>query len=198
VQNASDDTKLVVAGEEIRRAAWNEPTPVAPGTTEISVETPGKAPVKQSVTLAAKQRQAVTIDAASGTSSTGATEQVPTHDQNPPSTPTDRTKLRPYAYVAGGVGAAGLLTFVIAGAMANSTYSELKNACPNGRCPPSESSAISSGKTKQTIANVGLVLGILGAAGAATLWVLSQPKAEEPPRAAIMVGPAWIGVGGTL
>jgi hypothetical protein len=198
VQNATDDTKLIVGGEEIRRAAWVEPAPVAPGTTEISVETPGHEPVKKTVTVGAKQRAAITIDAATGASTTGATEPVtpPPPPEPPPSS--DRTSLRPWAYVAGGVGLVGLLTFAIEGSAANSTYSDLKSACPNGRCPPTESSVISSGKTKQTIANIGLVVGILGVAGGVTLFVLSQSKTEEPPRAAVMVGPAWIGVGGTL
>jgi hypothetical protein len=182
VQNASDDTKLTVGGEEIRRAAWTEPVPVM-----------------QSVTVTSKQKQAVTIDATGVSATTTTTTEAP-----PPAAvaapPRDRSSLRTYSYIAGGVGAAGLLTFVIGGVMANSTYSDLKSACTNGRCPPSKADSISSGKTQQTIANVGLVFGILGAAGGATLFVLSMPPKtpHEEPRAGIVVGPAFIGVRGSL
>src|SRR5579862_9358645 len=35
IQNPSEGTRVVVGGEEIRRAAWGEPAPVAAGSTEI-------------------------------------------------------------------------------------------------------------------------------------------------------------------
>ncbi len=199
VQNAADDSKMTIGGEEIRRAAWGDPAPVLPGTTEIVVETPGRPAVKKSVTVASKEKQAITIDAAAG-----ATTATPPTDVTAPAPvvapKSDRAGLRTYAYVAGGVGAAGLLTFVIAGAMANSTYSDLQSACNNNVCPPSKNDAISSGKTQQTIANVGLVFGILGAAGAATLFVLSMPTKTptEEPRAGVVVGPGFIGVRGSM
>ena len=201
VKNAADDSKMTIGGEEIRRAAWGDPAPVLPGTTEIVVETPGRPPVKQTVTVASKQKQAITIDAAGGDPSAATTTTDAPATASAVVAPTsDRASLRTYAYVAGGVGAAGLLTFVIAGAMANSTYSDLQSACANGRCPPAKGDSISSGKTQQTIANVGLVFGILGAAAGATLFVLSMPPKtpSEAPRTAVVVGPAFIGIRGSM
>jgi len=199
VQNATDDSKLIIGGEEIRRAAWGEPTPVAPGSTDVIVETPGRPPAKKTVKVAPKERQAVTIDAAAGDASAPV---VPAKSQTEasttPATPVNRASLRTYSYVAGGVGVVGLLVFTIFGLQANSSASDLRSSCPNGACPPSKADEISSGKTQQTIANVGLVFGVLGAAAGATLFVLSMPKKEEPPRAAIVVAPAWIGVRGSL
>ncbi|MEO8877009.1 MAG: hypothetical protein ABI461_15560, partial [Polyangiaceae bacterium] len=91
----------------------------------------------------------------------------------------DRTSLRPYAYVAGGIGAAGLLTFVIAGVLSNSTYGDLQNTCGNAACPASMSDEISRGKTEQTIANVGLVFAILGVGTGAALYVISMPPKDS-------------------
>ncbi len=199
VQNATDDSKMTIAGEEIRRAAWGDPAPVLPGTTEIVVETSGRPTVRKSVTVASKQKQSITIDAAGGTTAaTPPTDATPTSVAVAPKS--ERASLRTYAYVAGGVGAAGLLTFVVAGVMANSTYSGLQSDCANGHCPPSKSDSISSGKTQQTIANVGLVFGILGAAAGTTLYVLSMPSktSHEEPRAGIVVGPGYIGVRGSM
>jgi hypothetical protein len=98
------------------------------------------------------------------------------------------------AYIAGGVGVIGFATFAIFGEMAQSTYNDLQNACGGGPCPPSKSDEISSGKSKQLIANVGLAVGIVGVAAGATLFVLSIPKSSSPSSAALVVSPNWIGV----
>jgi hypothetical protein len=199
IDNPTDATRVVVGGEEIRRAAWTEPAPVVAGTTEIVVSTPGHADVTRSVTLAAGASTALTVDAQSGAPDA----QAPAVTTQPPSIPPPHPNhLRTYAYVAGGVGAAGLLTFAILGAMAHSDYSDLQSACGGGPCPASKSDEISSGKTKQTVANVGLAVGIAGAAVGATLFVISlkQGSANDrpAPSAAIVVGPGWLGMRGTL
>jgi hypothetical protein len=114
----------------------------------------------------------------------------------------DKTKLRPYAYVAGGVGVAGLATFAIFGLMANSTFSDLQKACPpaQGGCPPgaNKSGEISSGQTQQTVANIGLVAGLVGAAAGVTLFILSMPPKAPVANAAFVVAPGYFGVKGSL
>jgi hypothetical protein len=87
--------------------------------------------------------------------------------------------LRTWSYVAGGVGAAGLITFGVFGAMTTSRFSSLQRACPGGQCPPDKQSDIDAGRTFQTVANVGLVVGVVGVAAGATLFVLSLPGHEE-------------------
>lgn len=193
IPNATDETKVTIGGEEIRRAAWSEPAPVAPSDSEIVVTTPGHTPVKRTVSLAAGQKQALTIDALSGDTPDAAPGPAPDTTSQPSSGPS----LRTWAYVAGGVGAAGLLTFTVGAIMAKSTYDDLNNACHGGPCPSDESGEISSGKTQQTIANVGLAVGIVGVAAGATLFVLSMPKtSESAPATAVVVGPGWAGVRG--
>jgi hypothetical protein len=106
--------------------------------------------------------------------------------------------LRTYAYIAGGVGLAGLATLAVFGTLAHGTYDDLQNACPNGACPPSKQGEVSSGKTQETLANVGLAVGIVGVAAGATLFVISLRKAPAGPSAAIVAGPSWVGIRGTL
>ncbi len=181
VDNATDDTKLTVGGEEIKRAGWTEPAPVMPGSSDVVVETPGHAPSKQSISVKAGATDSLTIDALAG----GVAPVAPAPDSSasaPASTsaaPFDRTSLRPYAYVAGGVGAAGFLTFVIAGVLSNGTYGDLQNKCGSAPCPASLSDEISRGKTEETIANVGLVFGVLGAATFGALYLVSIPKSPR-------------------
>jgi hypothetical protein len=109
-------------------------------------------------------------------------------------------KLRTYSYIAGGVGVAGLAMFTIFGLMDNSTYSDLQSACVNGRCPSTKQSEIDSGRTQQTVANVGLVVGAVGVAAGATLFVLSLKKPASPaaPTTGLVVSPGFVGLRGSL
>jgi hypothetical protein len=197
VTNPSDGTRVTIGGEEIRRAAWGEPAPVAPGTTEIALETPGHAPVKTAVNLTQGAKTALTIDAQSGEP---LVEKPPAPEAPPvaPPPPVHPFPFRTAAYVAGGVGVAGLVTFAVSGTMARSTYNSLQNACGSNPCPPDKAGEISSGKTQQTVANVGLVFGVLGVGAGTALFVLSLSKSPETPASAIVVAPAWIGVRGSL
>jgi hypothetical protein len=194
IQNAADDSKVTVDGEEIRRAAWGEPAPVAAGGTEIVVETPCRAPVRRTVTLTAVQRLQVTIDAQSVEEAPAPAAPTPApHPEQTSGTNSTRT----WAYVVGGVGAAGMVTFAIFGAMAKSTYDDLDAACHGGPCPAGKSDEISSGKTQETVANVALGVGIVGLAAGAALFVFGKPQSAHPPAAAVLVGPGWMGMKGS-
>ncbi len=194
VQNATDATTVTVGGEEIRRAAWGEPAPVAPGATDVVVSTPGHAPAKRTVTLVAGQKATVTIDAMAGEPSPAPPPPPP--EPAPVETSSGRASLRPWAYVAGGIGAAGLVTFGIFAVMAKSTYDDLNSACNGGPCPSSKNGEISSGKTQQVVANVGLGVGIAGVAIGATLFVLSMPKSTPDSGAALVVTPTGLRLDG--
>jgi hypothetical protein len=85
----------------------------------------------------------------------------------------ESSSLRPYAYVSGAVGAVGLAGFGVFGAMSASRYSDLEEACPSGRCPGDKQADIDAGRRDQTIANVALVVGVVGVGVGVTLFVLS-------------------------
>jgi hypothetical protein len=85
--------------------------------------------------------------------------------------------------------------------MANGTYSDLKNACGAGPCPPGHESDISAGKTQQTFANVGLVVFAVSAAATVTLFFVTKPKAASSPTAAtarVTAGPSFVGLQGAF
>jgi hypothetical protein len=197
IRNPLDGTRVLVGPEEIRRAAWTEPVPVFGGSAEIDVETPGHAAVKNTVTVAPGATASLMVDAQSGTPDAIAVEAPapppPAPPPPPPPAAHDLRTLRPWAYVAGGVGVAGLATFAIFGAMAGSTYGNLESACSGSACPPSKAGEIGSGKTQQVVANVGLAAGLVGAAAGGALFYLSIPKTTEAPATALVVGPGWVG-----
>ena len=111
--------------------------------------------------------------------------------------------MRPLAFAAGGIAVAGLATFIVAGAMANGTHSDLEKACGNGPCPPGHEGDISSGRTQQTLANVGLGVFAVAAAAGVTLFVLGTPKKSTatlpaPPSARLTAGPSFVTLQGAF
>jgi hypothetical protein len=199
VAHPEEETRITVGGEEIKRAAWNEPVPVAPGATEVVVTTPGRLPMKRAVTLGAGEKTSLDIDAA--TAEMEAKEPTPPPPALPPPPAPERTGgsgMRTGAYVAGAVGVVGLVGFAVFGVMAKSTYDDLATVCGGGPCPQSKADEISSGKTNQTIANVGLALGLIGAGVGGTLFALSLSSGAHGSSVALLASPGWIGVRGSL
>jgi hypothetical protein len=186
VTNATADTKVMVGGQELPRASWDQQTPVMPGNVDVAEQTPGKPPVTRSVTVAAGAREEVAIDA---------NGEAPKPIEAPKPVETDHpSSLRPWAYVAGGVAAAGLITFTVAGLMANHTYSDLQDTCGSKPCPSSKADDVTKGKHLQTIANVGLGVAVVGAAVGVTLFVLSKPSKSTE----VAVGPTSITLRGAF
>jgi hypothetical protein len=84
--------------------------------------------------------------------------------------------LRPYVFVAGGVGALGIIGFVALGAMGHSKENELNASCgPTHTCAQSDVDGI---KTKYLLADVSLGLGIASLGAGVALFFLSQPKSD--------------------
>jgi len=188
LQNAGPDASVEIGGKAVDASKLGGPIAVDPGTVNVVVKS-SKGEQTKTATVAAGATESLTIDLA------------PPPPVAPPPTQDSGVKvdsrkfgMRQWAYVAGGVGAAGLLTFGVFGLMNNAKHSDLEDACPGGRCPADRESDIDSGKTYQTVANVGLGLGIVGLGTGAVLYVLSsKKKPQEQPRAStvpqVMVGP---------
>jgi hypothetical protein len=101
-----------------------------------------------------------------GAADTG-TEPPPEEDRTGPG------PLRIPAYIAGGVGAAGLISFALFGIMASGAQSDLENSGCKPNCSQSEVDSI---KSKYMIANISLGVGIVGLGAGVTMFFLSQPK----------------------
>lgn len=79
---------------------------------------------------------------------------------------------RTLTWVAGGVGLVGMATFAVFWPLTASKYDDLESACPQNHCDPSLESDKNTGKTYQTVANVGLVVGAVGLGAAITLFAI--------------------------
>ena len=199
VEHPPAGAALKVGVTDVPTDQWGKHVPVAPGPVEVSLTAGGKELAHKSLTASAGEKQSVAIDAAEATPPPAVSSAPP-----PPvgagdsSSGSDHSALRPVAYVAGGLGVVGFTLFAIFGVMSNSTYSDLQNACPHGVCPPGKQSEVDSGRTQQTVANVGLGVGIAGIAAGTALFFYSMPTRTSGPGAALVVGPGYLGVRGSL
>lgn len=216
IAHPAPDTTLKVGEREVPRSEWSDAVAVAPGSVDAIVTTGGKEAARTSMTLGAGDKKTVALDAALPAPPAAVTPPAPTtapepgdspFDPNkpppeapPPADASQPTKLRPYAYVAGGVAAAGFITFAIFGALEKGTFNNLQDQCHGGPCGPAHADDIAAGRTQQTVANIGLVVGAVGLATGVVLFVVSRPSKSAAAGAgtAVVVGPSFLGVKGSL
>jgi hypothetical protein len=111
-----------------------------------------------------------------------------------PSTPGPQTA-KLLAYAAFGLGAVGLTVGIATGLAADSKHSALVGECTGNDCPGSAQGDLNGFRSLRTWSTVGYVVGALGAAGGAVLW-LTAPKGAQETSARVWVGPGAAGVGG--
>ncbi len=179
---------------------------VAPGQVEVEVLVDGKNLKHASATLAPGEIHPFDLDAGHPLE-----PMKPVAEQNPASGG-GRTGFWVGAGIFGAVGVAGFVMGAVEGASASSQYSDLKNSCTltgaKYLCPASVNVAKvqDSVGQKQTLANVGFVMGGVGAAGAATMLIIGltrkpvghDEKAESREPVSLRVGPASIGIEGSF
>jgi hypothetical protein len=105
---------------------------------------------------------------------------------------------RTWGWVALGVGAAGLLTGVVAG-IDVAANSDLRGNCPNGTCNRSKvgSDSLNSYNSMRNLSTAGFIVGGVGTAIGVTL-LLWTPKQAAAPGMALWLGPSSAGVKGAF
>ncbi len=198
---------LYVGSREVPHARWRA-IAVKPGSVDVTARVTGGRRAWRSVNATVGQVTRVHFDISKDIENPSEPLPPPVHHEETSSPgPNDQGaqpthRLRPYAYIAGGVGAAGLLTFAIAGSMSRSTYNHLDATCKNHVCPSGQAGDIDKGKTEQTIANVGLGVGIVGIGAGVALFVIdmkhSSPAHDSARRLQLRAGPGSVSLGGTF
>jgi hypothetical protein len=174
-----------VGGREIADAIQGDPIVATPGTTEIVVRLAGGSEQKVSVEVRAGESTTVDLAPTSAPSVAHAPAAAATVPAAPPPAGDAEPRGIPHmtlAWVAGGIGLAGFATFGVFGLMNQSTYSDLEERCPGGLCPRSASEDAERGRTYQTLANVGLGVGVVGL-GSGLVLALTAPGKKGSERA---------------
>lgn len=204
VSGDPSNVTVSVGGREIPPPRWRA-VAVKPGQVNVTARLPGGRRLWRSVQAKLGSVTRVHLDFGTESSNLAAPRTPPPpppHVERPSAVGGEVAPphhLRTWAYVAGGVGAAGLLTFVVAGAMSKSTYSDLQSKCPNNTCPAGSQSEIDKGQAEQTAANVGLVLGVLGIGAGVTLFLIDEKQASSHHDLAslrVVAGPEAVGLEG--
>jgi hypothetical protein len=200
VAHAPPGATLKVAGRLVPAEEWTRPVVAPPGAVDVVVgDAGGGALTRQTVSASLGQKTPVALDAQPPPPPppVPAIESTKPEPALPVGAPaSDRSKLRPYAYVVGGIGVAGFALFTVFGLMDNATYSDLQGACPHNVCPPSKQTEVDSGRTQQTVANAGLIIGAVGVATGATLLALSLSSRSSTT--GLIVLPGYLGWRGSL
>ena len=206
---APKGTEVTVDGQPIDAAKLASPLLVAPGSMDVVATAPDGDVSRRQATVNAGQ--SATVELAFQRKGEPATffAGEPGEPGEPQGDETPNTEdisdsgggSNTLAYVAGGVGVAGLATFAVLGSLANSKFDELEKACPDDRCPPERQGDIDDGERLQTFANIGLAVGIVGVGTGAALLVFGGSKGDEPkrrPSAELVLGVGSVRVRGSF
>ena len=200
--------QVTVAGAAIPPALIGIERPTDPGTHEIVVSAPGYREQKATVTLAEGGSQEIAIkleqDPAAAIAATPPpAPMTPIVTTGPTAPPADTApkKNHTLAYVALGVGAAGLAVGGITGFLALGKKGDLKG-CEGTKCPSNQQDTLDSAKSMATISTVGFTVGVVGVGLGVVLLLtgnnngsarLGQSKvAKREPLGHVHVEP-WIG-----
>lgn len=176
-----------IDGQIVARGLSGEALALDPGSHELVVESPGQVPVMRTIMAQqGVQKRAIEIEFAS-LAPPASTEVDPGPDT--------ASQLRPYAFAAWGAGAVGLGVFAVLGTLGRAEEDSLRQDCPlkaptpevatTGVCSGDEIESRKSDYEKKFVAaDVGLVVGIAGAATGTVLYVLSLDDSPEDDAAA--------------
>jgi len=192
--------QVTVGGTTVPAALIGVERPTDPGTQEVVVNAPGYLEQKTSVTLAEGGSQEISIklekDPNAAAATTPATPPaggttpglVPAGPGTAPPADQPAKKNNTLAYVALGVGGAGLLVGGVTGFLALGKKSDLKN-CVDTRCPSNQSSTLDSAKSMATVSTVGFAVGFVGVGLGVVLLLTGNSSAsasasKSPPKLA--------------
>jgi hypothetical protein len=203
---SSDGVDVSIDGQPLAKDRVGGPVDRDPGTYLVRASGPGvSSPDEQTVKLAAGESKHVSLrvtlapppPVSSGEASAPATAVAATSDEGERHT----SPMRTGAWIALGVGAAGLAGAAVTFVVRQSALSDLNANCPNrSACDSSHESAVTSdvnrGRTASTLLTVFGAVGLAGAAAGVTLFTLSRPR--HATQAALVVSPTGVSAVGSF
>ncbi|MBX3233675.1 MAG: hypothetical protein KIT84_21250 [Labilithrix sp.] len=194
---AGQPATITIDGEPVPPEEATSPRKVNPGAHKITVKS-GTLEKTVDVTVAEKEAKTVDVDL----------KDQPSAPPPPPPPPPKSGLGAPKLMMYGGFGlaAVGIGVGAVTGLMSMSKTSDLKDRCPNDRCPAGSQGDIDSATTLGNISTVAFIAGAVGAGvGVVGLVLSGKEKKEEapPPPAAFrpvdvraVLGPSYAGLAG--
>jgi hypothetical protein len=182
---------VTIGGRVVPADHLGEAFPVAPGPVLVEATAPGRVAFQRRLAIGAGASEVLAIALVTATAVAKAPPPITTHEKI-------GGGVRTGGFVVAGVGVAGLATFAITGLLANSKYSSVSAACGGTHCTdPAYQSQIDAGKTLDTVANIGLGVGLAGLVGGTLMIVFGGAK-EAPVAVAASPDGARLFVRGTF
>jgi hypothetical protein len=208
------DVRITIGQRAIERNDWAAPVPVLPGRITVRATASGREDWVQQELAVPGSELVLSIDFSTPPSSVlerrrgspperaavppmrfpgDSSVDIPRQPDRSPRREPNRTA----AWVAFGVGGAGLATFTLFGIINQSRYDDLQRECPGGHCPAGRADEIDRGRQSQVIANIGFGTALLG--GTLGFVLLANANADAgaekaPELARVRKGPSLTGV----
>ena len=168
-------TTVTRDGDTVGAPSLGVALPVDPGEHVIVAKTPDGVRHETRVTLERGQRRNVVVDLSAPP------PPPPTATPTTTTTPTTTSNLRTWAWIAGGIGLAGIAVGSIAGAVVMGDASTIHSQCqPDLSCSPSGLNAASQSRVFGVISDVGFAVGGAGLVTSLVLFLLPGPKPVVP------------------
>ena len=189
----------------VTRAAFGQPLPVDPGARRVLATAPGKKPFETTVQVGAEHdEKSVSIPKLED--DPRAIEAIGERSAPAATAPTSKAvdtsggeqRLVVPTLISLGVGLAGIGVGTVFGVQALGAQSDLDAVCPARKCGPDSRNDIDSLQTSSTISTVGFIVGGVGLAGAAVLYIVGRPSSKETTTATIRPVFTASGVGATF
>jgi hypothetical protein len=205
IELPGDPSEYVVKidGEELSADALKFAQPINPGRHRIEVEMPDGTVRRFDAELAEGDSRVIDVARSSGTVSAPESEQEqePEGESEPASDDDSGIPLRTWAYVAGGIGAAGIIVGGITGGLAIGKKSTMDDNCDGEACNHDGKEAADEAQALALVSTISFPVGLAGLAAGTLLWLLSPSEdgsaATGRLRVEPMVSESMLGVRGT-
>ena len=174
---------VTLDGTALEEKDLGSPIVVEPGLHKIEGRATEMAPVSRDVN----------VDAGESKTTILAFKKLETAPAPEPAPKVEVSTSKPFptrtvGFVVGGVGVAGMAVFTVAGLMAKSTFNRMNDVCGTAGCSePAQLGDIDKGRSQQTLANVGLVVGLVGLTAGATLVILGGRQQGNDPSSTVAI-----------
>lgn len=165
-------------GAALPEASWGTATLVDPGEHIVEASAPGHQPFQRSVNLAKGDQIEVEVPALAASPAPAPEPPPPTSPPPPPDDARSKIRMTPLTWIGFGVGAAGLVTGTIAGALSFSSASAAKEHCTGNDCTPEARPDIDASRTTGTVAEIAFVVAAVGA-GVGVVSLLLPPSKKS-------------------
>jgi hypothetical protein len=184
-------------GKEVGAATFGVALPVDPGKHTVVVRAPGRQDNVMTVELAEGEQRSLKLEPGAPVDAA----KPPT--ESPPPTAPAKTRETPSStrtagFVIGSVGAAGLVTSLVTGALVLSKKSTVDDECSNKVCSPEGVQAGEDGALFSTVSTVAFAVGVVGLGVGTYLVLSSDDSGEEQSRLELraLPGQASVTLGG--